>query len=100
MIWWRHSRLRFYILNVVWNYNFWLFAEKIFKIHTYNVEDKNLSLDNVDITGHIIYNKKRVDKRRFVGYMYDGRMYLDNPGFKHTVDKVTWEAWKRKGLIK
>ena len=100
MTWWKHSRLRFYLLNTIWNYKFWLFAEKIFRIHTYEIEDNNLSLENVDITGKIIYNKKWITKRRFVGYMYDGRMYLDNPGLKHTVDIDTWQSWKKKGLIK
>jgi len=100
MTWWKHSRLRFYLLNTLWNYKFWLFAEKIFRIHTYEIEDNNLSLDNVDITGKIIYNKKKITKRRFVGYMYDGRMYLDNPGLKNTVDIDTWQSWKKKGLIK
>lgn len=59
MTWWKHSRLRFYLLNARWNYKFWLFAEKIFKNHIYEVEDNNLSLENVDITGKIIYNKKK-----------------------------------------
>jgi hypothetical protein len=100
MIWWKHSRLRFYLLNASWNYKFWLFAEKIFKNHSYDVEEKDLSLDDVDIIGKIVPKKNKVFKRRFVGYMYKGRMYLDNPGLKHTVDKDTWEAWKKKGLIK
>jgi hypothetical protein len=101
MTWWRHSRLRFYILNALWNYKFWLFAEKIFKMHTYDViDDRDLTLEDVDITGKINFKKKRVTKRRFVGYMYKGIMYLDNPGFKHTVDNETWNAWKSKGLVK
>jgi hypothetical protein len=72
----------------------------MFKMHSYEVEDNELSLDNVDITGKISFKKKRVTKRRFVGYMYKGSMYLDNPGFRHTVDSETWEVWKLKGLIK
>ena len=96
---WKHSKLRFYILNALWNYKFWLFAEKVFKMHTYEVVDNELSLDNVDVTGKINYKKHKVTKRRFVGYMYEGKMYLDNPGFKHTVDKDSWESWKKKGLV-
>jgi len=98
---WKNSRLRFYILNAHWNYKFWLFAEKIFKEHSYDVVDEeNLSLDNVDVTGKIIYNKKKKkSKRRFIGYLFEGRMYLDNPGIRHLVKKTTWEIWKRKGLI-
>lgn len=97
---WKYSRLRFYILNVIWNYKFWLFAEKMYKNHTYEVIDENISLENVDITGKILYRKKRVSHKRFIGYRYKGFIYLDNPGLKHTVDKDTWEAWKRKGLIR
>ena len=99
---WEHSRIRFYILNARWNYKFWLFAEKIFKEHSYEViEEEELDLDNVDITGKIIYSKKKKNsKRRFVGYLYEGRMYLDNPGIRPLVKKTTWESWKKKGLIK
>lgn len=97
---WKHSRLRFYILNTLWNYKFWLFAEKIYRMHTYEVVEDNLSLEDVDITGKIRFKKKKVTKRRFIGYKYDGRMYLDNPGFRHMVDEETWKAWKKKGLIK
>lgn len=101
MIIWKHSRLRFYILNALWNYKFWLFSEKIFKERSYEVNlETELDLDDLDVTGKMIYKKKKINKRRFIGYMYDGMMYLDNPGFKHTVDKDTWKAWKNKGLIK
>lgn len=96
---WKHSKIRFYILNAIWNYKFWLFAEKIFKNHTYEIEIEEFSLNNVDVTGKIIPKKKRISKRRFVGYMYDGMIHLDNPGIKHLVDKNTWEAWRKKGLI-
>lgn len=97
---WKNSRLRFYILNTIWNYKFWLFAEKMFKEHKVEITDNNLGLDNVDITGKIIYKKKIITKRRFIGYRYKGILYLDNPGFRHTIDKDTWDAWKSKGLIK
>lgn len=97
---WRHSRLRFYILNALWNYRFWLFAEKMYKEHRYEVTDKSLNLENVDVTGKIKYNKKVIIKKRFAGYMYDGRLYLDNPGLRHTIDDETWQVWKKKGLVK
>lgn len=97
---WKHSRLRYYWLNAIWNYKFWLFAEKIYKNHTYNIHEDELNLENVDITGKMRFNTKKVTTRRFVGYKYKNGMYLDNPGMKHTVDAETWEAWKAKGLIK
>ena len=97
---WKHSRLRYYILNCIWNYKFWLFAEKIYKNHTYTVQKQEFNLEDVDITGKMNYKTERITKKRFVGYKYNNMMYLDNPGFKHTVDRETWEAWKSKGLIK
>ena len=97
---WKHSKLRYYLLNAIWNYKFWLFAEKIYKNHTYNVYDEEFNLENVDITGKMRFNVKKITTKRFVGYKYKNGMYLDNPGMKHTVDKETWEAWKAKGLIK
>jgi len=97
---WKHSRLRFYILNAIWNYKFWLFAEKMYRTHTYDVKEDEFNLDNVDITGKMHFKTRKVAVKRFVGYKYENAMYLDNPGFRHTIDKATWNAWKRKGLIK
>ena len=97
---WKYSKLRFYILNTQWNYKFWLFAEKIFKEHFYDVDDEEYNLENLDVTGKMISKKTRVSRKRFIGYMHEGMLHLDNPGFKHTVDKDTWTAWKNKGLIK
>lgn len=97
---WKHSRLRYYILNAIWNYKFWLFAEKVYKNHSYNVREEELNLEDVDITGKIRFNTKKVNKKRFVGYKYDNMMYLDNPGLRQEVTKEVWNAWKKKGLIK
>lgn len=97
---WKHSRLRFYMLNASWNYKFWLYAEKIYRNHSYDVIEEGLDFDDVDITGKIHFKEKKVNTRRFVGYKYKNGMYLDNPGLRHTVDKETWNAWKKKGLIK
>lgn len=97
---WRHSIFRFYLMNTIWNFKFWIFSEKIYKNHTYEINDDNISLDNLDITGKIIYKKKRISQRRFVGYMYNNAIYLDNPGFKHLIDNETWDAWKKKKLVK
>lgn len=97
---WETSKLRFYILNALWNYKFWLFSEKKFKKHTYEINAEKFNLDNLDETGKMLYKKIKVSKRRFLGYMYNGLLHLDNPGFKHTVNKETWMSWKNKGLIK
>lgn len=97
---WKHSRLRFYILNAVWNYKFWLFAEKTYGFKSYDVIDEELGFENVDITGRMHFSKKKKRVKRFLGYRYGNILYLDNPGFKHTVDKDSWNAWKSKGLTK
>ena len=93
---WKHSRLRFYILNAVWNYKFWLFAKAYYKTINYNVEEGEFDM-NYDFK--IKKEKKNVNKQRFVGYFFDNNIYLDNPGLK-IEDRETWEVWKRKGLVK
>jgi hypothetical protein len=98
---WKHSKLRFYILNTLWNYKFWIFAEKMFKEHTYYVTEENFDLSDVDaLTGKMKHKRIRKVRRRFIGYMYKSMIHLDNPGFRHTVDEESWKAWKSKGLIK
>jgi hypothetical protein len=93
---WKYSRLRFYILNGIWNYKFWLFSKKMYKKVSYQVEDGDYDV-NFDYT--LIKKKKTVSAKRFVGYFYNNNLYLDNPGFKID-DRNTWEEWKRKKLIK
>ena len=93
---WKRSKLRFYILNTIWNYSFWLFAKKIFKNVTYEIEYGEYEMDDYF---KLKRNKKRVAKRRFVGYFYKNNIYLDNPGFKIN-DRMDWEVWKKRGLIK
>jgi len=93
---WKHSKLRFYILNALWNYRFWLFAEKMYKTITYTVVDEGY---DVDIIGKMIPKKKQVIKKRFVGYFYKNGIYLDNPGLQG-IDDETRKVWKKKGLIK
>jgi len=97
---WKYSKLRFYILNAKWNYRFWLFAEKIYRMHSFYVNNKDFNLNDVDdFTGKMKHKVTKKTRRRFIGYMYKGMMYLDNPGFRHTVDKDSWKAWEAKGLI-
>ena len=92
---WKHSKLRFYIKNALWNYKFWFFATKVYNNFNYEVSDKGFHLD---IVMKMLPKKKKVSKRRFAGYFYKGRLYLDNPGLQN-IDEETWKAWRKKGLI-
>lgn len=92
---WKHSRLRFYIQNSIWNYKFWFFATKIYRNFNYEVVDKGFHLD---VVMKMSPKKKIVIKRRFVGYLYEGEVYQDNPGLQN-IDEDTWKAWRKKGLI-
>ena len=92
---WRYSRLRFYILNSAWNISFWLNCEKIYKNVSYK---KRIDDFHVDEIFKMTYKYETITKRRFVGYLYKGNMYFDNPGLK--IDgRDVWQNWKRKGLI-
>jgi hypothetical protein len=93
---WKYSRIRFYILNAIWNYKFWLFTKKMYKTIKYQIEDGDYSME-FDYTLH--KEKKTVSRKRFVGYFFQNNIYLDNPGMR-IEDRETWEVWKRKGLIK
>ena len=93
---WRYSRIRFYLLNAKWNYKFWLFAKKMYKTKTFQIEDGDYDMD-FDYT--LKKKKKSILKRRFVGYFFENNLYLDNPGLKID-DRKTWEIWKKKKLIK
>lgn len=42
--------------------------------------------------------KKTLTSKRFSGYLYQGRIYHDNPGIQG-IDSETWKVWKKKGLI-
>ena len=92
---WKHSRLRFYILNTLWNYKLWIFATKIYKEDYYNIEVNEYDMD---YTFKLIPKKKKVHRKRFIGYMYKNGIYIDNPGIQG-IDQETWNAWKRKKLL-
>lgn len=92
---WQHSRLRFYILNTIWNYKFWLYSKKIYKTISYYVDDGDY---DVDFDYKLKIKKKLISKKRFVGYFFDNNIFLDNPGFK-IENRETWESWKKKKLI-
>jgi hypothetical protein len=93
---WKHSILRFYIKNAIWNFKFWLFCKKTYEDIVYNepLDDFQFSPDL-----KIRQKSKTHKKRRFKGYYYDGNIYLDNPGIQGE-DEETMRSWMRKGLIK
>lgn len=93
---WKHSAIRFYLLNLMWNYKFWMYAKKIYKTKEYKIDAGNYEMD-FDYT--LLKRKKTVSYKRFVGYFFNNSIYLDNPGFQID-DRKTWEAWKRKKLIR
>lgn len=85
---WYYSKLRFHLLNAIWNYNFWLNAKKVYS----EVEYKEIN-ENGFHTGRI----KKI--RKFLGYQYGGKIFLDNPGMP-IKDRRLWKCWKQKGLIR
>lgn len=85
--WWKYSSLRFYILNTLWNYKFWLGAKKVFENITYNKKDRFGILES------------SITKKHFKGYLYNGKLFLDNPGIPN-IERDVWEIWKTKKLIK
>jgi len=52
----------------------------------------------MDYTFKLIPKKKKVHRKRFIGYMYKNNIYIDNPGIQG-IDQETWNAWKRKKLL-
>ena len=93
--WWKYSKLRFYILNTLWNYKFWLFAQKIYKQDQHIVEVNDYDMD---YTFKLVPKKKKVNRKRFAGYMYKNNIYIDNPGIQG-IDQDTWNVWRRKKLL-
>ena len=52
----------------------------------------------MDYSFKVLQKSKIIVKKRFVGYLYDNQIYLDNPGIPN-IDRGTWVSWKNKGLI-
>lgn len=78
---------------------FWLYAEKIYKPVVYEVgTGQYVENENLFEEKYMVEVKKKISKQRFAGYMYNGGLYLDNPGFP-IKERDVWVAWKRKGLI-
>jgi hypothetical protein len=84
---WKYSKLRFYILNALWNYKFWLNAKSIYTNITYYTSTNRLGEKESPVT-----------KKRFRGYSYKGKIYLDNPGIQN-IEKDVLDSWKQKGFI-
>ena len=78
---WYYSDIRFYFLNLIWNYKFWLFSKKVYDNKTFTVNNEEKKL------------------KKFAGYLYKNKIYLDNPGFPIR-DRDLWKVWKKKGFIK
>lgn len=93
---WKHSKLRFYILNTIWNYKFWLFSKKIYRDVNHRVQ--KIDEFEMDYTFKLKPTTKVITSRRFSGYIFENRIYHDNPGIQG-IDSETWQVWRRKGLI-
>ncbi len=86
-------------MNCTWNYKFWLLSTKIYKEKSYwksSEEDFQM-----DFTFKLIPKNKLIhSKKRFSGYFYNNKIYLDNPGVKEMVDSDTWNYWLHKKFVK
>lgn len=76
------------MLNASWNYRFWLNAKKVYTETEYKP---------MNDSGFYTGETKRI--RKFIGYIYNGKIYQDNPGLP-IKDRELWKKWKEKGLIK
>ena len=88
---WKYSKLRFCINNAIFNIGFWLNCKKIYKNIRFK---KNVNDFFVDEGFKMHQNKKNVSNKRFVGYMYKGDIFHDNPGMT-IEDRETWVKWKK-----
>lgn len=92
---WKYSRLRFYILNTLWNYKFWLLAKKVYRdVNHVVIDHDKYEMDIFSLKP----SKKTITSKRFSGYLFKNKIYHDNPGLQE-IDSETWQIWKRKGLI-
>ena len=82
---WKYSKTRFYYKNFIWNVDFYLFSKKKFKDIQYT-------------KGEEVFSPENVTKRRFIGYDFKNKLYLDNPGYIESDIKV-WQHWKNKGYF-
>ena len=76
----KNTILYFYFKNFIWNLKFWLFCKPKYKEITYIKVDPNKM------------ERQKLTKKRFEGYLYKDKTYLDNPGL--TLSKENWKKWK------
>lgn len=80
--WWKFSKVRFYYKNLTSNLLFYFFSKKVYKEVSYTKDEH-------------IFNPVIIKTKRFLGYEFKGKIYLDNPGFLD-VESEVWHFWKTK----
>lgn len=93
---WSNSRVNFFYSNLKWNLSFWLKCEKIYKIVTYKVKQSDFYIEP---NGKMQYKFKTIQKKRFLGYKYNGDIYIDNTG-NVIKNREQWVKWRNKKLLK
>ncbi len=102
LISWKHSKIRFYLKNMIWNYRFWIYAKPVYVFRKYKIPIHNLEeklTDGFDYyydTFNQQYEYREV--KRFMGYQYKDKIYLDNMGMEN-IDEDTWISWIKKRLV-
>lgn len=98
---WKKSILRFYWLNAKWNIGFWMNAKPCYeeKRYLYTVDhlDLDKNLNNLNLKFELDRNVGT--QKRFKGYLYNGGLYMDNPGVQCNVDEETRRHWLKKKWI-
>jgi len=91
----KQSIFYFYLKNLIWNIRFWFFCKKIYKTFSYEISSKDFVLDEV-LKMH--YKKEIITKKRFVGYLFENKIYYDNPGFP-ILDRNSWLKIKKNNML-
>ena len=76
------KKILFYIKNAIWNYKFWLNCRRKYVEYSFIKQNP------------INQKKEKIIKRRFMGYEYKGKIYLDNPGMPLTKESE-WKYIKK-----
>ena len=80
---------------------FHLSAEALYEDKFYSISKGVIDFDkNMDSLREKFEEDKEVKKfSRFKGYLFEGNIYLDNPGAHFFVDKETSKIWRSKNWI-